>query len=532
MNETYLSGLVRAAEAGDQKALTELYNLSYNDVYRTALFLVRDEDTALDILQDSYIKAFSGLNTLSDPEKFFPWIKRIAHNMAVDRLRKKTPEVFSAMTENEDDPPPEFRDDRTENLPDASLDQKETARLVREILNSLPDEQRTCITLYYYEEMSVKEIASELGIPEATVKSRLQYGRKKIEAAVRDLEKKGTKLYGMSPVPFFLWLLRNSGVMLEQGASGLALANILQQTAASGAAASSSAASSAASGAKAAGATAVAAKTAVSTKVIAAVLAVLVVGGGVTAVIRHRTKAPAPQEPVPASEQPPATAEEPSVPAQSSDTQGSAPEAPSVTADKAYSELLGTYRDFFNDLASGADVTADPDYAEILTLEEIRFTMDISGDSPVEAPYYAYKDINSDGVDELILAFPEVYENPDYVLWRPFEVYAFDGEKAVPMIQNAGIDIGYYYNIPNIHIMPEINGLGLDYGNGLSPKWFFTLPAGSSSLEQVNYFETGEGLPRHWNGTSGESLTDEELDARYPSSWNYDDHGYRSVADI
>ena len=56
MNETALPGLVRDAAAGDQKALTQLYNFTYNDVYNTAKFLVKDEDAALDIMQDTYIK--------------------------------------------------------------------------------------------------------------------------------------------------------------------------------------------------------------------------------------------------------------------------------------------------------------------------------------------------------------------------------------------------------------------------------------------------------------------------------------------
>ncbi|MDE7477019.1 MAG: sigma-70 family RNA polymerase sigma factor, partial [Lachnospiraceae bacterium] len=62
---------------------------------------------------------------------------------------------------------------------------------------------------FYYEEMSVKEIAAAMGVSESAVKSRLMYGRKKIEKKVRELEKQGTKLYGLSPLPFLLLLFRN-----------------------------------------------------------------------------------------------------------------------------------------------------------------------------------------------------------------------------------------------------------------------------------------------------------------------------------
>ena len=64
-------------------------------------------------------------------------------------------------------------------MPEATIDQKETSRLVKEILDVLPDEQRIVIGMFYYDQMSVSEIAEELECSENTVKSRLNYGRKK-----------------------------------------------------------------------------------------------------------------------------------------------------------------------------------------------------------------------------------------------------------------------------------------------------------------------------------------------------------------
>ena len=89
------------------------------------------------------------------------------------------------------------------------MDQKETSRLVREILDTLPEDQRIVVGMYYYDQLSVSEIAEELECSENTVKSRLNYGRKKIQGKVLELEKKGTKLYNLAPLPFFIWLLRN-----------------------------------------------------------------------------------------------------------------------------------------------------------------------------------------------------------------------------------------------------------------------------------------------------------------------------------
>lgn len=128
--------------------------------------------------------------------------------MAVDFLRKTKPVIFSSLPEEENGDIA-FEDDRTENLPDAVIDQQETARLMKEILGSLSEAQRVAVIMFYYERMSLHEIAQTLQVSENTVKSRLLYARKKIETEVRALEKKGTKLYGLAPVPFLLWLFRN-----------------------------------------------------------------------------------------------------------------------------------------------------------------------------------------------------------------------------------------------------------------------------------------------------------------------------------
>ncbi len=201
--------LIDRARNNDQAAVTELYNKTYSSVYYTITALIKDEDAALDILQDSYIKAFKSLDQLKEPEKFKAWVKQIAHNRSIDWLRKTKPVLFIDMESTDSDMPLEFEDANTDNLPEAVIDRKETSRLIREILNDLPDEQRAVISMYYYEQLSVREIADQLGVSENTVKSRLNYGRKKIETKVLDLEKKGTKLYGLAPIPFLLLLFRS-----------------------------------------------------------------------------------------------------------------------------------------------------------------------------------------------------------------------------------------------------------------------------------------------------------------------------------
>ena len=200
--------LLCRARSGEQGALSELYRRTYGAAYRTAAVLIRDEDAVMDILQDSYVKAFRNLHQLREADKFRAWMKRIVHNSAVDWLRKRKPVIFSEMS-YESESAAEIPDDRTCSLPDAVIDQRETARLMGEILDSLSEDQRAVVVMYYYEQMTVREIADELGANENTVKSRLLHGRRNIEAGVKNLEKQGTKLYGLAPVPFLLFLFRN-----------------------------------------------------------------------------------------------------------------------------------------------------------------------------------------------------------------------------------------------------------------------------------------------------------------------------------
>ncbi len=206
-----LANLVAAARSGDQDAVSALYEKTYSKVYYTVKSMIKDEDAVFDIVQDTYIKAFSRLDGFQGDTKFLPWVRQIAANTARDWLKKKRPMLFAELGSGGDtDTPVEelFPDERIENLPEQVIDQKETTRLLQEILDELPEDQRAAIGMFYYEELSVKEIADAMNVSESAVKSRLMYGRRKIEKKVRELEKQGTKLYSLSPLPFLLLLFR------------------------------------------------------------------------------------------------------------------------------------------------------------------------------------------------------------------------------------------------------------------------------------------------------------------------------------
>ena len=211
-SENKLSEFVKRAKTGDQDAIASLYEKTYTQVFYTVKSMIKDEDAVFDILQDAYMKAFAHLDSFEGDDKFLPWVKQIAANTARDRLKKKKPMLFSELNTDEDQDitfEEQIEDDRDENIPEKVIDQQETVRLLTEIIEGLPEDQRAAIGMFYYQDMSVKQIAETMGASESAVKSRLKYGRDKIEAKVIELEKNGTKLYGVAPLPFLLLLINS-----------------------------------------------------------------------------------------------------------------------------------------------------------------------------------------------------------------------------------------------------------------------------------------------------------------------------------
>lgn len=293
-----LAKLVAAARTGDKDAISTLYEQTYSKVYYTVKSMIKDEDAVFDIVQDTYLKAFAHLDSFQGDTKFSPWVRQIAANTARDWLKKKRPMLFTELNSNdEQDTPVEelLPDERIENLPDQVIDQKETKHLIREIIEELPEDQRAAIGMFYYEEMSVKEIAAAMGVSESAVKSRLMYGRNKIEKKVRELEKQGTKLYGLSPLLFLLLLFRSQKVHAAEIPDSQILHAILASQSAGAATAAGTAQSTGAAGTSQ-GATAVGGLGALKLGFIA-VAAIAVVGIGAFGIIQRASRSDEPQEP-------------------------------------------------------------------------------------------------------------------------------------------------------------------------------------------------------------------------------------------
>lgn len=180
--------LLRQAQEGKKGTFQQIYELTYSKNYFLVYKMIQNEQDTLDILQDTYIKIYQRLGQVKKIQlsSFMSWSGKVATTTALDFMRKRKRITFSENGQIEEILPSQgfsyYDAVRVENLPEPALEQKEIARLVQELLKVLSDEQRVCVIMYYFQEMSIREIADCAGCSENTIKSRLSYARKKIQA--------------------------------------------------------------------------------------------------------------------------------------------------------------------------------------------------------------------------------------------------------------------------------------------------------------------------------------------------------------
>lgn len=243
---TSVEDAVREALDGNEDGFSYLYDKTYKSKYYVALKYIKDEDKVADVLQDSYIKAFKKLDTLKEPAKFDSWLGMIVANKAKDYLKVKNPVLFTDIEQNDDDGnvinmEELIIDESVDSNPEEKYSKQETAELVNELLECLPNEQKMCMIMFYFEGLSIEEIATALDCSKNTVTSRLNYGRKKIKIKGEELEKKGYKLYNLSPVTLLVALMHAQEGAFICGAGAGAAGAVVTAVATAGAVGASSA---------------------------------------------------------------------------------------------------------------------------------------------------------------------------------------------------------------------------------------------------------------------------------------------------
>ena len=212
---------VEQAKAGKEAGFSYLYEMTYRNKLYIAMKYMKNEDEAMDVLHDSYVKAFERLSGLQDANSFPGWLSTIVANTARNTLRDRHTVNFSDMQrEDQDGEAFEYSiaDENMTAQPEMACTTKETQEMVHELIGSLSDEQRMCVLMFHIEGYSIRDIATVLGCSENTVKSRLNYGRKNIKAKAEELQKKGYKLYSYTPMALLTYLLMaERGGMLVAG---------------------------------------------------------------------------------------------------------------------------------------------------------------------------------------------------------------------------------------------------------------------------------------------------------------------------
>lgn len=165
--------LVEALKSGSREAFDSLYEQYKNMAFKTAYFITGSRQDAEDVVQDAFIKVWTGSGALRENSGFKAWMMRIlvhdAYRMAKKRKREFPDDELVFNLEN-----------RTDISSLEHIMRKEEAMQISTAIGKLPVKQRTVVVLYYYNALAVKEIAGMLGITTGTVKSRLYAARNRI----------------------------------------------------------------------------------------------------------------------------------------------------------------------------------------------------------------------------------------------------------------------------------------------------------------------------------------------------------------
>ena len=208
--------LVFAAQSGNDACFEELYKRYYDKTYALAKTTLKNEADAQDVLQSTFIKAWRNLGSLSDPSAFNTWLGRITLNECYSILRSRKSAV-SIDDEGEEGEVLQLESDLL--LPAEYAERGDLSVRLTKIISELSEVQRETVVLYYYQELSIEEIAAAMDCSAGTVKSRLFLARRALKTEIEEQERRsGEKFYGLA-LPFggiFARQIRNTMLPPQQ----------------------------------------------------------------------------------------------------------------------------------------------------------------------------------------------------------------------------------------------------------------------------------------------------------------------------
>ena len=192
-NSTDLA-LVRSAQRGDMRAFEELVARHRDKIYARAYSMMRNEDEALDLSQDAWVRGWQRLGQFQGDASFVTWMIRIVINLCLDQLRKlkrKRAESLEALEEESGGV--ERQMPVTTPNPTEGLERAELRMRIDRALAQLSQEHRTVLVLHEFEQMEYKEISRQMKCSIGTVMSRLFYARRRMASLLAGLKRENSE---------------------------------------------------------------------------------------------------------------------------------------------------------------------------------------------------------------------------------------------------------------------------------------------------------------------------------------------------
>ena len=181
--------LVEAAKKGDMVAFEELVARHRDKIYARAFSMMRNEDEAIDLSQEAWVKSWQRLQQFQGDSSFGTWMTRIVINLCLDQLRRrKRQRTESIEAMDEESGGVERQMPVVTVNPTAGLERGELRRRIDQALGQLSEDHRTVLVLHEFEDMEYKEIARTMGCSIGTVMSRLFYARRKMAVLLASLK--------------------------------------------------------------------------------------------------------------------------------------------------------------------------------------------------------------------------------------------------------------------------------------------------------------------------------------------------------
>ncbi|MDY3797488.1 MAG: sigma-70 family RNA polymerase sigma factor [Agathobacter sp.] len=229
ISEQLLDG-INTLQIGNSCGFDVIYNETSSYVYARARMIMKDEQDANDLVQDTYIQAYQNINSLQDPQNIFAWLGGIAYRQGMKIYRKKNDVLLDEDCEGF------FEQIESEDIswsPELSAEQKAVGNIVAEIIDELPPLQKAALTAFYYDGIKIDEIAQMYDCSSNTIKSRLNYAKKFVREKVETREKQdNVRLHSVGGVSIFFLgihqLLSLPKYTVSQAISGQILSTVYE----------------------------------------------------------------------------------------------------------------------------------------------------------------------------------------------------------------------------------------------------------------------------------------------------------------